>query len=51
MDILGMLPSLLEEFQNIDEEEFDGTFLGLKGLSSSEIEILSSHVDEEENTI
>jgi hypothetical protein len=54
MDTLGLLPYLLEEFQDIDEDEFDGSFeeyLSLKGLSSKDIDLLLSHVDEEGNII
>ena len=54
MDIMGLLPTLLEEFQNISPSVFDGTFedfLSLKGFTSNEIELLSSHVDEEGDII
>ena len=64
MDVLGLLSSLLEEFNSftkgeivsqseysLEEDEIDSfeSFLSLKGFSSEAITFLTSHVDEEGN--
>ena len=51
MDVLGLLSSLLEEFNSLKGDEIDSfeSFLSLKGFSSEAITFLTSHVDEEGN--